>query len=396
MNRFIHNFSFRAILLLIIALNVYSKLNKNNFGVYFIIILILSEIFKYTLFIKKIYILKDKTYLSKALEFILIILSCVALGFLSYYYSNFIIVYMFLILFECFRFKGIFKILLSIVNYLTYITPLILSHIYLTNYIFDYKIINKNLYLFIIQNSIIYFGYFIIIVLIRKVKKNKKNIYTLNEELKEQNLKLKEYSEKIEELTLSKERNRVAQELHDSLGHYLMAISMHLDVLDKTLDTSPSKSKNILSKTKVIVDDSIKELRSTVYSLKKNDINILSSINSLIKNLSVENNVSFEVNISKDIEGVSLLIKDNIYKTIKEALTNGLKHGHASIFNINCFIENKNIYLFILNNGIKPSKIIKSNGLIGMEDRIKNLNGSLNIENTSDGFKISVQIPLYT
>ena len=49
---------------------------------------------------------------------------------------------------------------------------------------------------------------------------------------------------------------------------------MHIDVLDKTLDISPEKSKNILSKTKIIVDNSIDELRSTVYSLKKNNINV--------------------------------------------------------------------------------------------------------------------------
>lgn len=400
MNRFGHTFLLRAILLLVMALNIYSKLNRNNslFYLFIIFILISNEFFRFSLLHKKNVMKKLKNHFLKIIIFISLILSFLILGYLSYYYSGLMTFYIFLILFDCFYFKGILEILLFIINYLSYIVPLALSNTYINNYLFNclinYKATNKDLFVSIIENSISYFSYFIIVMLVKKVRKNKENIYTLNEELKEQNLKLKEYSEKIEELTLSKERNRVAQELHDSLGHYLMAISMHLDVLDKTLDTSPEKSKNILSKTKIIVDDSIKDLRSTVYSLKKHNINLIDSINSLVKNLSIENKISFNLNISEHLENIPLSIKDTLYKTIKESLTNGLKHGKASEFTIDLFIKDSIIYLSILNNGIKPDNIIKSNGLEGMETRLKDLNGVLHIDNSLDGFKISCTIPL--
>lgn len=396
MNRLHRMFILRAILLLVMALNVYSKLNKNIFLFYhlIILILILNEFFRYLLINKKS-IMKSKNNINKITIFISLILSLVILSYLSYYRLS-ITFYIFFILFESFYFKGVLKIILFIINYLSYITPLALSNTYINSFLFNIynKTISRGFIINIVESSISYFSYFIIVMLIKKVRKNKKNIYILNQELKEQNLKLKEYSKKIEELTISKERNRVAQELHDSLGHYLMAISMHIDVLDKTLDISPEKSKNILSKTKIIVDNSIDELRSTVYSLKKNNINIISSVNSLTENLSISNNISFNVNISNDIENVSLLIKDALYKTIKESITNGIKHGKASQFIIDLFIKDNIIYLSILNNGIKPHNIIKSNGLNGMEDRLKVLNGKLNVENTLDGFKVSCTIPL--
>ena len=397
MNRLHRMFILRAILLLVIALNVYSKLNKNIFLFYhlIILILILNEFFRYLLINKKS-IMKSKNNINKITIFVSLILSLVILSYLSYYRLS-ITFYIFFILFESFYFKGVLKIILFIINYLSYITPLALSNTYIDNsFLFNIynKTISRGFIINIVESSISYFSYFIIVMLIKKVRKNKKNIYILNQELEEQNLKLKEYSKKIEELTISKERNRVAQELHDSLGHYLMAISMHIDVLDKTLDISPEKSKNILSKTKIIVDNSIDELRSTVYSLKKNNINIISSVNSLTENLSISNNISFNVNISNDIENVSLLIKDALYKTIKESITNGIKHGKASQFIIDLFIKDNIIYLSILNNGIKPDNIIKSNGLNGMEDRLKVLNGKLNVENTLDGFKVSCTIPL--
>lgn len=397
MNRLHRMFILRAILLLVIALNVYSKLNKNIFLFYhlIILILILNEFFRYSLINKKS-IMKSKNNINKITIFVSLILSLVILSYLSYYHLS-ITFYIFFILFESFYFKGVLKIILFIINYLSYITPLALSNTYIDNsFLFNIynKTISRGFIINIVESSISYFSYFIIVMLIKKVRKNKKNIYILNQELEEQNLKLKEYSKKIEELTISKERNRVAQELHDSLGHYLMAISMHIDVLDKTLDISPEKSKNILSKTKIIVDNSIDELRSTVYSLKKNNINIISSVNSLTENLSISNNISFNVNISNDIENVSLLIKDALYKTIKESITNGVKHGKASQFIIDLFIKDNIIYLSILNNGIKPDNIIKSNGLNGMEDRLRVLNGKLNVENTLDGFKVSCTIPL--
>lgn len=397
MNRLHRMFILRAILLLVIALNVYSKLNKNIFLFYhlIILILILNEFFRYLLINKKS-IMKSKNNINKITIFVSLILSLVILSYLSYYHLS-ITFYIFFILFESFYFKGVLKIILFIINYLSYITPLALSNTYIDNsFLFNIynKTISRGFIINIVESSISYFSYFIIVMLIKKVRKNKKNIYILNQELEEQNLKLKEYSKKIEELTISKERNRVAQELHDSLGHYLMAISMHIDVLDKTLDISPEKSKNILSKTKIIVDNSIDELRSTVYSLRKNNINIISSVNSLTENLSISNNISFNVNISNDIENVSLLIKDALYKTIKESITNGVKHGKASQFIIDLFIKDNIIYLSILNNGIKPDNIIKSNGLNGMEDRLRVLNGKLNVENTLDGFKVSCTIPL--
>ncbi len=397
MNRLHRMFILRAILLLVIALNVYSKLNKNIFLFYhlIILILILNEFFRYLLINKKS-IMKSKNNINKITIFVSLILSLVILSYLSYYHLS-ITFYIFFILFESFYFKGVLKIILFIINYLSYITPLALSNTYIDNsFLFNIynKTISRGFIINIVESSISYFSYFIIVMLIKKVRKNKKNIYILNQELEEQNLKLKEYSKKIEKLTISKERNRVAQELHDSLGHYLMAISMHIDVLDKTLDILPEKSKNILSKTKIIVDNSIDELRSTVYSLKKNNINIISSVNSLTENLSISNNISFNVNISNDIENVSLLIKDALYKTIKESITNGVKHGKASQFIIDLFIKDNIIYLSILNNGIKPDNIIKSNGLNGMEDRLRVLNGKLNVENTLDGFKVSCTIPL--
>jgi signal transduction histidine kinase len=219
-------------------------------------------------------------------------------------------------------------------------------------------------------------------------------ISTLNTELTIQNKKLQEYASQIEELTLSDERNRVAQELHDSLGHYLMAISMHLDILKKLKD-SPQKSEQVLDKTKLIVKDSIAELRNTVFELKemKNSTILSESINDLLQTTSPLSEIKFSVDIDSAIENFSPFIKTIIYKTVQESLTNGIKHGKSTEFEIKVKV-NESINISIRNYGIPPSDIIKSNGLKGINERISLTRGTCDFKILNDGFLVLAIIPI--
>lgn len=241
-----------------------------------------------------------------------------------------------------------------------------------------------------------YFFTLIFMILFKSQKQDRKKIHVLNKELKQQNLRLQEYSLKIEELTLEKERTRVAQELHDSLGHYLMAISMHLDFLEKTIDSSPQKASITIEKTKAIVENSISELRKTVYELKENkiDTSFSDAIDSLIYNFSIGSSLGFNINISPLVENVNPNLKDVMYKTIKESLTNGIKHGNATYFIINVLVINNIINLTITNKGNVGKTIIMSNGLIGIKNRIEGFNGIVNFSYTHSGFKTASLIPL--
>ena len=171
-----------------------------------------------------------------------------------------------------------------------------------------------------------------------------------------------------------------------------MAISMHLDILEK-VKNSPEKSKQIFDKTKLLVKDSIKELRLTVYELKDmKKSNIFSdSIKELTSNLSTLGEISFKTDIDTQIETFSPFIKDIIYKTIKESITNGLKHGKAKNFEITLKISN-DIIFSIKNDGISSSEIIKSNGLKGIEERLSLIRGTAKFK-SFNGFTVLCTIP---
>lgn len=247
------------------------------------------------------------------------------------------------------------------------------------------------------NNILIYSAVVTILFLIRSLKTEKKEIIKLNEELNKKNLKLMDYAEKVEELTVSKERNRVAQELHDSIGHSLMAISMHLDFLKNIIDTDTEKAKGILGRIDSILKESIEDLRDTVYKLKEssNKDSLESRIKVLINNVTICENINIRVVIDENIEKTSSKIKEAIFITIKESITNSLKYGAPSKIDINIKCKDDKISLVIEDDGNGCEHIVKSHGLMGIEDRISSLGGKTSfISSNKDGFRTEIIIPI--
>lgn len=247
-------------------------------------------------------------------------------------------------------------------------------------------------------NILTYLVVFYMLYLSHAVRNEREETKKLNEELKLSNIKLQEYSLKVEELSIAKERERVAQELHDSLGHSLMALIMHLEFAEKIFDINPNKAKEVILKAKLISKDSTSSLRTAVSALNEERTieDLRNAINELIGSFQMLGNVKINFCMDKHLETLNPEIKLCIYKTIRESLTNGIKHGKATIFNLKLGIQENCVKLNIKNNGIGSGTIIKSNGLIGIENRISALGGIVVFKSQENcGFLIEAKIPLY-
>lgn len=231
----------------------------------------------------------------------------------------------------------------------------------------------------------------------KKLQTEKEEITQLNEKLKLANLKLQEYALEIEEATIANERTRVSQELHDSLGHSLMALAMHLEFAKRICTTKPQKVEEVLEQSEKIAKGSITDLRKAV-TLLNSELEIKNfdaSMEKLIDNFYLLSNIKITFNKNKSIEDLSPIIKTSVYKTIQESLTNSLKHGNATEINIKLKITDKNLELIITDNGIGCNNIIKSNGLTGIENRITSLGGTTYyFSHNNLGFGIKASIPI--
>jgi signal transduction histidine kinase len=295
-------------------------------------------------------------------------------------------------LFEFFNFKRvILKIFISI-HFSLY-----LLHFFITPLNLQSTNINMSFFLTFSLMILFYFSIIGMLYNKKKLEIEKEEVKQLNEKLKLANIKLQKYSLDVEEAAISRERTRVAQELHDSLGHSLMALVMHLEFAKKIYTIKPKKVEEVLSQSEKIAKASICDLRKAV-TLLNSELEIKdfdNSIEKLINNFYLFSNIKMIFNTNININDLSSIIKTSIYKIIQESITNSLKHGNATEINIKITTTRENVELIITDNGIGCSNVIKSNGLNGIENRINLLRGIIYYLNHNDsGFGIRVFIPL--
>ncbi|WP_310939836.1 histidine kinase [Clostridium sp. SHJSY1] len=243
------------------------------------------------------------------------------------------------------------------------------------------------------------FGYFAIVYNIYseiRISKEKEKINELNRSLKLANIKLRKYSLEVEELTATKERTMMSQELHDSVGHSLMALVMYIEFAKKMCDVNPKKVKEVLIKSEDIAKSSISDLRKAV-SLLKEERRIEyfnNSIKDIINNFNMINDIKINFDTTENLDNLNTIIKSAMYNTIKESITNSIKHGQSTNIDIKISLKNNILRLILNDNGIGCAEIIKSNGLLGIESRVNSLNGSVKYSNNSMGFSINIYIPI--
>ncbi|NLK43534.1 MAG: sensor histidine kinase [Tissierellia bacterium] len=236
------------------------------------------------------------------------------------------------------------------------------------------------------------FFYCLALFTFRALRKEKRRVEKLNKELETSYNLLKDQAEKIEELTITKERHRVAGEIHDNLGHDLMALNMNLDVVEKTIDKDLVRARKLIQKSQELVKESIENLRKAVYALKEErPKDFVKSIEEMAKNIESTGTVMVVLKIDDESEYLPPEYKGVLYYTIKEALTNSIKHGKADEIRIDIRIG-EGVKLIVEDNGIGCNDLVKGNGLLGIESRVKDYKGKVSFS-SDNGFRIEILLP---
>lgn len=216
------------------------------------------------------------------------------------------------------------------------------------------------------------------------------------DELEEANFKLSDYSKKVEDITVINERNRMAGEIHDTIGHSLTALIMELDICRKLIDKDVEKTKAELKKASDLARNALTEVRMSVRAIKPQNIESLSGIKAveeLIRDFEKNTGIIVKLNVSKNQYKLSPAIEVTIYRAIQEALTNCARYGQADIAFIDLLFHEGSIEVDIKDNGPGSPLFTKGIGLQTMEERIHYLGGKINFSGEK-GFKINIQIPV--
>lgn len=217
-----------------------------------------------------------------------------------------------------------------------------------------------------------------------------------NEKLQRANLKLEEYAKESEKMARSMERNRLAREIHDTLGHVLTGIIAGIDASLTLMEISPNEAKKQLEVVGGIARQGIKDVRRSVNALKPDALERLSledAIKQIIEETKQISNAEVIFNNKADLSNLAEDETETIYRIIQESITNSLRHGKADKIQISiCRVYNI-ITITICDNGVGCKELKKGFGLRHMAERIEMLNGSLEYK-SENGFELIAKIPI--
>ena len=195
------------------------------------------------------------------------------------------------------------------------------------------------------------------------------------------------------------ERNRIAREIHDSVGHSLTAQSIQLHNAIAFWQSEPTKAYQFLIESRELVATALKDIRHSVSTLrsdplqgKKIDSAIALLCHTFFSRTRVMPNFGFTLDYSLTEE-----IKLTVYRIVQEALTNIIKHSQPKKVNVKIQTFPNYLYLSIEDDGqgFNPEQNTTGFGLQGMSERVIALDGDINILSSPGyGCTISIKIPL--
>jgi signal transduction histidine kinase len=218
------------------------------------------------------------------------------------------------------------------------------------------------------------------------------------------NERLQQYATKIEELATLQERNRIAREIHDSLGHTLTVFNFHLTAALRLFHSNPSKAEELLREAKDLGNSALQEVSQSVSSLRTDPLHgqpLTAAIGDLIDKFWQNTGVMPHYEIDPQLGVADFPLGDRykiaIYRIVQESLTNMTKYAAMTQATIQISRADQSINLLISDNGrgFDLHKNTTGFGLQGMQERVMLLAGQIEITTAPDqGCQIAVILPL--
>lgn len=207
---------------------------------------------------------------------------------------------------------------------------------------------------------------------------------------------LKETQEKLRELAVVEERNRLARDLHDSVKQQVFAISMQLSAARTALSES-DKAYPSLTEAERLAQQAGTELTSLINALRPpalGEKSLPEAINEYVEEWSRQNHIEVKMNVDPKII-VDEKVEQTLFRVLQEALANVTRHSQANKVNVELKSESSAVVLTVEDNGIgfDAKQIAKGIGLDSMQERLLAVNGKVDVESEkSKGTRVIARV----
>ncbi|MEM0518600.1 sensor histidine kinase [Aequorivita sp. MCCC 1A16923] len=278
---------------------------------------------------------------------------------------------------------------------------------------YDNDTLKSNLKQQKIQQRNLWIGASILMVVLSVISylifKNAKRKQYIAEQQREIEIQKTEKMLKEQELTTidamiagqEKERERVASDLHDSVGATLAAAKLQFNHLKNNKGKLPNEAE-IFEKTSVLLEDAYSEIRAMAH-LKNSGViaknGLLPAVTKLAKNASGTNNLTIDVQDFGLDERLENSMEIAVFRIIQELVTNIIKHSKASEASISITQHTDSLNIIVEDNGrgFNPKQIHEKDGmgLANIERRVEHLEGSMEVDSTiGRGTTVLIDIPI--
>jgi signal transduction histidine kinase len=223
----------------------------------------------------------------------------------------------------------------------------------------------------------------------------------LLDDLQEAHRQLQASAERIEELAVAEERNRLAREMHDTLGHRLTVAAVQLEGAQRLIPADPDRAADMVGTVRQQVREALGELRYTVAALRaplEEDLHLRSALQRLASRFEEATGLTVHQVLPEEKPDLPQAQRLVLYRAAQEALTNVQRHAQASQVWLVLSVQDGAASILVSDDGIgfSPGAANGSGlGLHGLRERAQQLSGELHLEaRPGGGAQLSLRLPL--
>jgi PAS domain S-box-containing protein len=204
------------------------------------------------------------------------------------------------------------------------------------------------------------------------------------------------------------ERRRLARDLHDSLGQMLTALKMNLSYVNRDTSTLGERASTAISESMELVEVALKEVRTLSHLLHPpmlDEVGLVAAIRWYANGFAQRSGIQVELDLPSALGRLPTDLETAVFRVVQESLTNVHRHSASPTAAVRLQTEEGNLHLFVSDQGcgIPPEKLASSQdgangtigvGLLGMRERLRQLDGKLEISSTGQGTQIHATIPI--
>jgi PAS domain S-box-containing protein len=211
-------------------------------------------------------------------------------------------------------------------------------------------------------------------------------------------IQLTRLAEEAKQSALFEERNRMASEIHDVLAQAFTGISVQLELAQYLIHQNPTEVEQILDRIRKLAQTGLTEARRSVWSIYPTDedyADLAQKLSDCLQHLTNGTSLQTDILLSGEVYPLSAFVGKNLLRIGQEAITNSLKHAHATRLWVELLYTPHQITLRVSDDGcgFSPHNQTEGFGLIGISERVDRIQGHLRITTqVNEGTKISVQV----